>query len=97
MMRGATNLMAMKATIASKMTIMMTTNEDDDLVESEYEISDGVSGIWVIPIIKVRENVREQLAKRTSRTIEVVCNGNWSGYRKRSWIPSRTRSHPIST
>ena len=56
-----------EATITSKMTIMMTTNEDDDLVESEYEISDGVSGIWVIPIIEVKDKVQEQLVKRNDK------------------------------
>ena len=30
-------------------------DEDDDLVESEYEISDGVSGSGVIPIIEVKD------------------------------------------
>ena len=34
-------------------------DKEDDLVESEYEISDGVSGIRVIPIIEVKDNVQE--------------------------------------
>ena len=54
------------------MTIMMTTNEDDDLVESEYEISDGVSGIGVIPIIEVKDKVQEQLVKRNDKLKESI-------------------------
>ena len=54
------------------MTIMMTTNEDDDLVESEYEISDGVSEIGVIPIIEVKDKVQEQLVKRNDKLKESI-------------------------
>ena len=51
-------------------------DEDDDLVESEYDISDGVSEIEVIPIIEVKDNVREQLAKRNEKLIFLEKNWN---------------------
>ena len=52
-------------------------DEDDDLVESEYEISDGVSGSGIIPIIEVKDKGKtKKLKLKTYYRRLLECSSN---------------------